>query len=71
MQLFDEGLMELLLLVAAHASQRPFKDDAALLLDIFHEARGGGGGAWHFLLPRSQTRARTRTLAQPFSRSAD
>lgn len=35
--MFVESVMELVLLVAAHTDERPFRDDAALLLDLLAE----------------------------------
>lgn len=37
LRLFEEDVMELLLLVAQHAGQRPFRGEVPLLLDIFWE----------------------------------
>ncbi|GBF93528.1 hypothetical protein Rsub_06248 [Raphidocelis subcapitata] len=39
--LLDESALELVALVAGHASERPFKSDAPLLLDVLHEVFRG------------------------------
>lgn len=39
LKLFECHIMELLLLVCQHAGERPFRQEAPLLLDIVHEVR--------------------------------
>lgn len=39
MKLFDDNVMDLLLMVAQHANERPFRNLTPLLLDIFYEVR--------------------------------
>lgn len=37
LHMFEESVMELVLLVAAHADERAFRSDAVLLLDLLSE----------------------------------